>query len=90
MAVRRFLDSSEGSDELAADLHEAYDNGITAVPTFVINGRFSIPGAQESETFVRALTRMADVLRKQTKESRAAIDTTEAALGACEGDVCDR
>jgi predicted DsbA family dithiol-disulfide isomerase len=37
----------------------ANDNGITAVPTYVIDGRWAVPGAQDTEVFVNVLRRMA-------------------------------
>lgn len=44
---------------VAADLLWAAERDITAVPTFVINDSFSVPGAQDTDTFVRLLTKMA-------------------------------
>jgi predicted DsbA family dithiol-disulfide isomerase len=41
-----------------AALRRAADLGITAVPTFVVDGRWSIPGAQDTETFVRIIRRL--------------------------------
>ena len=54
-----FLASGRGADEVRADLDEASDHGITAVPTYVVNGRWAIPGAQEPETFAQVLRKMA-------------------------------
>ena len=34
---------------------ETADRGITAVPFFLINGRWPVPGAQEPETLLRVL-----------------------------------
>lgn len=45
---------------VAADLLWAAERDITAVPTFVINDSFSVPGAQDTDTFVRLLTKMAN------------------------------
>ena len=59
-AVRDFLASERGTDEVRAELDVASDNGITAVPTYVVNGRWAIPGAQEPETFAQVLRKMAD------------------------------
>jgi predicted DsbA family dithiol-disulfide isomerase len=59
-AVYEFLASGRGTDEVRAELDVASDNGITAVPTYVINGRWAIPGAQEPETFAQVLRKMAD------------------------------
>jgi predicted DsbA family dithiol-disulfide isomerase len=43
---------------VASDLLWAADRDITAVPTFVINDSFAVPGAQDTDTFVRLLTKM--------------------------------
>ena len=56
---------SEGASSItaravAADLLWATDRDITAVPTFVINDSFAVPGAQDTSTFVRLLTKMFD------------------------------
>ena len=54
-----FLSSDRGAAEVAAELAHAHENGITAVPTYVINGQWAIPGAQEPETFAQVLRKMA-------------------------------
>jgi predicted DsbA family dithiol-disulfide isomerase len=54
-----FLDSDVGAAEVAEELRAAHDNGITAVPTYVVDGRWAIPGAQEPETFAQVLRKMA-------------------------------
>ena len=59
---------SMSEDNLAEQLRQPWikvstdagGNGITAVPTYVINGRWAIPGAQEPETFAQVLRKMAD------------------------------
>ena len=48
-----------GTAEVAAELDEARDEGITAVPTYVFNGKWAVPGAQEPETFAQVLRKMA-------------------------------
>jgi predicted DsbA family dithiol-disulfide isomerase len=50
--------SSITARAVEADLLWAADRDITAVPTFVINGSFAVPGAQDTDTFVRLLTKM--------------------------------
>ncbi len=42
---------STATAEVAAELAEGRDEGITAVPTFVFDGRWAVPGAQEPETY---------------------------------------
>jgi predicted DsbA family dithiol-disulfide isomerase len=54
-----FLDSGGGTAEVEAELRHAHDQGITAVPTYVLDGRWAVPGAQEPETFAQVLVRMA-------------------------------
>ena len=56
----QFLESDEGRHEVAEEISRANDLGISAVPTYVIEGQWSIPGAQDSETFERVLRRLAE------------------------------
>ena len=59
-AARVGFSSSATARAVAADLLWATDRDITAVPTFVINDSFAVPGAQDTSTFVRLLTKMFD------------------------------
>ncbi len=52
-----WLESGGGLQELQEDFAGAAMREITAVPSFVIDDRFLIPGAQDTEVFVRALER---------------------------------
>jgi predicted DsbA family dithiol-disulfide isomerase len=58
--VRQFLAGDGGLAELEASLSFAREAGITAVPTYVIDNRWSIPGAQDPAVFVQVLTRLAE------------------------------
>jgi len=49
-------------DEVRADERQASELDIHAVPTFVIEGRWVIPGAQEIDTFVELLERAGERL----------------------------
>ncbi|MEV6366126.1 DsbA family oxidoreductase [Micromonospora musae] len=53
--ARRFLDSEEGTKEVAAELAKAHDLGISSVPMFVLAGKYGISGAQEPQTLLAAL-----------------------------------
>ncbi len=53
-----FLASDEGRAEVNIDLAEAVSHGITGVPTYLIDGQWAIPGAQDTETFERVLRRV--------------------------------
>jgi len=58
--LRAFFASDAGKGEVAEELATAVSHGITGVPTYVINGQWSIPGAQDAETFERVLRRTAE------------------------------
>jgi predicted DsbA family dithiol-disulfide isomerase len=79
-AVSEFLESDQGRSEVASYLEQAADNGISAVPTYVINGQWAIPGAQDTETFVNVLRRLSE---------KAIAEAAEAAAEACTDDACD-
>ena len=55
--LRTWLDGDKGYSEVQADLQGAAAREITAVPSFVIDDRFLIPGAQDVEVFVNVLQR---------------------------------
>jgi predicted DsbA family dithiol-disulfide isomerase len=57
--VRHFLDSDAGRLEVEEQLAYAAEAGITAVPTYVIDRRWSIPGAQDPDVFVQVFRRLA-------------------------------
>ena len=57
-ALREWLAGGGGTAEVAADIAEAGRREITAVPSFVIDDRFTIPGAQDAATFATVLRRM--------------------------------
>ncbi|MGA9276493.1 DsbA family oxidoreductase [Ilumatobacter sp.] len=59
-AMFAFLESSEGTAEVAVELDHARDSGITAVPTYVFNDQWSVPGAQDPATFAKVLRKMAE------------------------------
>jgi predicted DsbA family dithiol-disulfide isomerase len=56
--VSAFLESDDGTAEVAAQLEFAVDAEITGVPTFVIDGRWAIPGAQDPDTIVKVVHRL--------------------------------
>ncbi|HEY5664042.1 MAG TPA: DsbA family oxidoreductase [Ilumatobacter sp.] len=78
-SVIEFLESDRGRAEVEAFLRQAAEHGIGAVPTFVINEQWAIPGAQDTATFVNVLRRLRD---------KIALDLA-AAAPACADDVCD-
>jgi predicted DsbA family dithiol-disulfide isomerase len=54
------LASGSGADRVRAEEARATELGIGAVPTFVIEGRWAIPGAQDVDTFIQVLQRAAE------------------------------
>ena len=56
--VRDFLNSDDGSAEVRGLLQVAAEAEITAVPTFVFDGRWMVPGAQDPATFVNVVRRL--------------------------------
>ena len=63
--VLAFLNSDDGLAEVRDELHTASELGITAVPTFVFDGMWMVPGAQDPDTFVQVLHR---VVAKRTAD----------------------
>jgi predicted DsbA family dithiol-disulfide isomerase len=51
------LASDAGADRVQSDLHAAAELGVSAVPTFVVDGAWAIPGAQEIVTMKALLSR---------------------------------
>ena len=56
--VHAFLLSDDGVAEVQEQLRFAAEAEITAVPTFVIEGRWAVPGAQDPDTFVNVVRRL--------------------------------
>ncbi|KAF3394240.1 hypothetical protein F1880_005533 [Penicillium rolfsii] len=51
-AVKKFLDSEEGGAEVDAEAKAASRRLVTGVPYFSIQGKYSVEGADEPETFL--------------------------------------
>ena len=62
VAAEALLASDAEADFVRAEREEAYGDGITAVPTFVIEGEWMLQGALETAQWVRALTHIRDEL----------------------------
>lgn len=61
-AVARLLSGEADRAELEAEEQAAREMGVTGVPCFVINGRYVIQGAQETETWVRVIRELEQAL----------------------------
>ncbi|HKA02814.1 MAG TPA: DsbA family oxidoreductase [Acidimicrobiales bacterium] len=75
--VVRFLASDEGTAELREELLQGLERGVTAVPTFVFENKWAVPGAQDADTMLRVL---------QTVAERITPATTTG--DACDDDAC--
>ena len=63
--ILEFLNSDDGVAEVRDELRSAAEMEITAVPTFVFDGKWMVPGAQEPDTFAQVLRR---VVAKRTAD----------------------
>ncbi|AWH30052.1 MULTISPECIES: DsbA family oxidoreductase [Stenotrophomonas] len=77
--IEQMLASDRGLAQVQAKLADAQALGISSVPTFVIDGRWAISGAQPPEAFAQALRQIA---AEQGAPSAAAADE------ACGPDGC--
>jgi len=82
-AAVSFLAGEAGHGEVMEALATAAANGITAVPTFVFNGEWALPGAQDVELFERVIDKMLD--NEQAANEQAANEQAD----SCVGESCD-
>ncbi|GAA2138869.1 DsbA family oxidoreductase [Kitasatospora kazusensis] len=75
--VAAYLAGEEGTAEVRAQLAEAREIGISAVPTFVFEGKWAVQGGQEAEAFLQVL-----------KQVAAETGTAVPAANACADDAC--
>ncbi len=68
--ARRVLESDAYAAEVTADLRDARQLGVNGVPFFVIDRRYGVSGAQETEVFLQVLQ------RATTEETGVAAPTT--------------
>ena len=80
-AIAGVLEGELGLAEVQADLEQATDLGITAVPTFVFEGRWTVPGAQDADTFINVLRRVEQLLVESTAPTDGGGET-------CSDDAC--
>jgi len=88
-AVTAFLDTDDLRAEVQADIDEAHQLGISAVPTFVFEGQWAVQGGQETSTFLRVLEQVA---QQTAAEQDTGADTGPDAdpdAAACADGVCE-
>ena len=74
-AAREFLQSDEGSDEIAAALAMLREMGINSIPTFLIDGKYMLSGAAHADEFVRLFR---DMEKEEAKRLVAAGENAHA------------
>lgn len=73
-----YLASGEGVAEVKAEIRDARQLGVSAVPTFVFEGRYGVQGAQPASAFLQTL----EAVARETAGTPAPADGC--ADGACE------
>ena len=56
--MQQMVESGTYTDEVAAQVYQAQQIGVSGVPTYVINDRYAVVGAQPYEVFKRALAQI--------------------------------
>ncbi|MDH6579334.1 DsbA family oxidoreductase [Kitasatospora sp. MAP5-34] len=77
--VLAFLASDQGTAEVRAEIRAARTDGVTTVPTFVIDGKWRLQGAQDASAFLRALEAAAAESEQSARSSQG---------GACADGAC--
>lgn len=80
------LAGDEGRAEVERQIERARTLGVTAVPTFVFQGRYAVQGAQETSAFLRILERLATEAADATEAGQTAEAARAPAPGP--GDAC--
>ena len=57
--AREVLTSNRYADDVRQDEAKYQQAGVSAVPAYVVNGKYLVSGAQEPETLVKALREIA-------------------------------
>lgn len=80
--VREYLDSGEGLDETRYEINQAQRLGIRSVPTFIIEEKYAVQGAQPASVFLQALEQVAAKLEEERAQGGGA-DDVACADGSC-------
>jgi predicted DsbA family dithiol-disulfide isomerase len=56
--MQTVVDGGRYTAEVAAQVRQAQEIGVTGVPTYVINDRYAVVGAQPYEVFKKALAQI--------------------------------
>ncbi|MFD2212661.1 DsbA family oxidoreductase [Metabacillus endolithicus] len=86
-ALEVLNDEKAFANEVRGDERTAQQIGVTGVPFFVVNQKYSISGAQPQETFSRALTKIWEEENPKPKFQELHFDGGEGAI--CTDDGCE-
>jgi len=75
--VLAFLQSDDGEAEVRDEMRRAVDAEITGVPAYVLDGLWTIPGAQDPETFVTVIRRMLERRTRSEAFQRAQANNSQ-------------
>jgi predicted DsbA family dithiol-disulfide isomerase len=59
-AITARLATDDDKDSVKAEINEAYQIGVTGVPTYILGGRFGVVGAQSVEALTDAIRQVAE------------------------------
>jgi predicted DsbA family dithiol-disulfide isomerase len=68
-SLKAALENGSYADDVRADIIEAQQLGVTGVPFFVLDRKYAISGAQESQTFLETLTKAYEEWQKHNPEA---------------------
>ncbi|MFI1097471.1 DsbA family oxidoreductase [Streptomyces sp. NPDC020917] len=88
-AVAAFLDTDDLRAEVQADIDEAHQLGISAVPTFVFEGQWAVQGGQETSTFLRVLEQVAQQTAAAQDPGTDGGPDADPDAAACADGVCE-
>lgn len=75
-ALTKFAETDEGRDEVKYEERQYRMSGVSAVPSFIVNDKYLVQGAQPAEAFLELFQKVSPALTKVAEGD------------ACEGDDC--
>src|SRR5699024_11166526 len=80
-------DDNAYADEVRADIDEAKQFGITGVPFFIFNRKYSLSGAQPKETFLQALEKVSE--EEKSIPTLESLSVNKGQDASCGNEGCD-
>jgi predicted DsbA family dithiol-disulfide isomerase len=62
-AITARLGTEDDKDAVKAEIDEAYQIGVTGVPTFILGGKYGVVGAQSVEALTEAIRQVAEKVK---------------------------